>query len=265
MNQIKSNVVEQTSVDFSRGVVTREKFHLMPLDYQTQCIRIMSMAAFSENLGGEGLTNWIGKAPDNRRKRLVAKLAYEEFDHGYRIYKLLKDLNVNEKSVNEIATGKAQNSNSIHASLDTADAIYGNTGGQWLDLALHCILMDTAGRHIVSNFAESSYGPWAEASVDIAKDELMHASFGKHELQICLAEGVSDELLQERFTYWYARSLNFFGPPPGKSARLLKHYGIKRKDNEDLRKEFRCEIELYMGKIGLRGIMKLNTDYYPYD
>lgn len=259
------NVVEQSSLEFSRGSVTLENFHLMPLDYQTQCIRIMSMAAFSENLGGEGLTHWVSKAPDNRRKRLVAKLAYEEFDHGHQIYKLLKDLNVDEKLVNEIATGRAQNSNSIHTSLDTADAIYGDAGELWLDLALHCILMDTAGRHIVSNFAESSYGPWAEASVDIAKDEIMHASFGKHELQICLAEGLSGELLQERFTYWYARSLNFFGPPPGKSARILQHYGIKRKTNEDLRREFQQEIESYMTKIGLQQIMKLNTESYPYD
>lgn len=264
MENIVDAVLDQSETEYGVAAISLTDFFDTPKEYQEYCIRIMSMAAFSENLGGEGLSLWINKAPDNARRRLVARLAYEEFDHGYQVYRLLEQLNVSEAQVDAIATGKVKTSRSIHTSLNSAEEIYGATGDLWLDLALHCVLMDTAGRYIVSNFAESSYAPWAEISKGIAQDEIMHAGFGKREFERCLLEGIPEEVLQERFTYWYARSLNFFGPPPGNSAIVLQRYGIKRKNNEELRSEFKKEIFTYLEKLGLTRLIQLNKCDYPF-
>ncbi|CAH7072708.1 putative Phenylacetic acid catabolic family protein [Vibrio crassostreae] len=244
--------------------VTLEKFHTMPEAYKNHCVRIMSMTAFSENLGGEGLSLWIKKAPDNRRRKLVARLSFDELDHGARIYKVLNELGISEDQANDIATGKMLG-NSIHDSLSPAEMMYGKVGNDWVDLALHCVLMDTAGGYIVNNFTDSSYEPWALASRTIVDDEVHHKNFGFKELERCIEEGVSEESLQIQFTYWFANALNFFGPPAGKTAQTLKKYGIKRKDNDELRAEFRAEIEDYMESIGYLHIVKLNKDSYPYE
>lgn len=251
--------------EYTPGSVTKETFFSMPDDYQENCIRIMSMTAYAENLGGEGLSIWVKKAPDNARRRLVARLAYEELDHGYRIYKILKDLGISEDRVNEIANGKVNNKGAIHVSLNPAEQMYGGSGEYWLDLALHCVLMDLAGKYIVGNFLDSSYAPWAAAAKTIVDEEKLHIGFGRRELERCIDEGVSFDLLQERFTFWYSKALNFFGPPAGKSAELLKKYGIKRKDNDELRDEFKSDVENYFLSINLLKVINLNKNTYPFE
>jgi ring-1,2-phenylacetyl-CoA epoxidase subunit PaaA len=250
---------------YDPGSVTKDTFFSMPDDYQENCIRIMAMTAYAENLGGEGLSMWVRKAPDNARRRLVARLAYEELDHGYRIYKVLNDLGISENRVNDIANGKTNDKGAIHISLNPAEQMYGGSGEYWLDLALHCVLMDLAGKYIVGNFIDSSYAPWADAAKTIVDEEKLHIGFGRRELERCIDEGVSPDLLQERFTFWYSKALNFFGPPPGKSAELLKKYGIKRKNNDELRDEFKADIEKYFSSIDLLKIIRLNKNTYPFE
>ncbi len=260
---IKSNT---SSLTYEPRSITKDSFFLMPKDYQESCIRIMAITAYAEHLGGDGFSRWVPRAPDNPRGRLVAKLAYDELDHGYRMYRLLEDLGVTEGLANSIALGKSGSGGSIHNSIEPAELTYGTkSGDHWLDFALHCILMDGAGRFVVSNFTLSSYAPWAEVAETIILDEKMHEGFGKRELTRCIKEGVSIKLLQERFDFWYAKSLNFFGPPAGETSLKLQKYGIKRKNNDTLRFEFMNYIVDYLKSIDFPAEIKLKRNTYPFE
>lgn len=135
----------------------------------------------------------------------------------------------------------------------------------WDDVVLNNMFLDRAGRHMVSNFAESSYAPWARVCRRIVRDEKLHEGFGLQQLKRLIAAGGDRDALARRVTRWYALGLNFFGPPqdPGKIA-FLRRWGLKRSDNETLRRAYRSEVATIMDRLGAADLLRLSHDRFPY-
>ena len=87
---------------------------------------------------------------------------------------------------------------------------------------------------------------------------------GFAELRTYLAEkGDSDEA-RIKISNWYAKGLNFFGPPSTSRGARLSAYGLKRKDNETLRNEFRQEVEEVFAELGRPDLIQLEHNAFPY-
>jgi 1,2-phenylacetyl-CoA epoxidase catalytic subunit len=239
------------------GAVGPRDVAALPADYRDHLVRLLALMAYAENVGGEGLALLFNVVPDAPRKRVVSQIAFEEMVHADMVFDLLAELGIDEATAVQIAEGRTGGFAPIHNSLKSAEETYGDAENQWEDVILNHLLMDGAGIFVIENYAASSYAPLSEACRNrIRKDERMHQGFGRREFKEYLAQSPDASRLLERFSHWYAKALNFFGPPAGKTALRLKDLGLKRKDNDELRAEYQNEIRAYFGDFGDTGAIR---------
>jgi ring-1,2-phenylacetyl-CoA epoxidase subunit PaaA len=248
--------------DYSPSAIDFADLPNMPEEYRTELVRLMAIQAYSEEKASTEGIEWIAKSPDYKRRRVFAKIIAEEAQHSYLIYNLLERMGVSEKEAISIAEGRSQRP--MHdASLEGPLSV-GDDDNEWIDIMLNHMFLDRAGKFMVGNFCEASFKPWADANRIILREERGHIGFGFAELRTYLAEkGDSDEA-RIKISNWYAKGLNFFGPPSTSRGARLSAYGLKRKDNETLRNEFRQEVEDVFAEIGRPDLIQLERNEFPY-
>ena len=190
---------------------------------------------------GASLAHWIPRAPGFRVVRSVAQILADEARHAFLLYRVLDSLGVSQEEAVAIAEGKSGSGSSKSQSLEGPLAVTAPEN-EWIDVVLNCMFLDRAGRLMVGNFAQSSFAPWATACKAILKDEDMHVGFGLTGFRRFLKEEKNREKLSRQVTRWYAYGLNFFGPPASSKDQALFDFGLKRKSNELLRRDYIEEV-----------------------
>lgn len=234
----------------------------MPEPYRNALQRIMAIQAFAERLGAEELGKWISKAPDFSSMRVIARIASDEANHAYWLYRELDAMGLAYNDAIAIANG-TQSSAPTQASLEGPRAV-GEEDNEWADVTLNAMFLDRAGRFMVTNFSKSSYGPWARVCQRMLHDENLHQGFGLSQLKKLVKTYNDRAKLASRVTLWYARGLNFFGPPSKSRSDELRKFGLKRKDNEELRQEYAREVVGIMKELGADDLVNLSRHEYPY-
>lgn len=239
--------------------VTAETFPTMPEGYRRAVIRTMSIQAYAEKLGAIGVPGWNRKVPGYRAVRNVSRILADEARHAALLYRELETIGVSEEEATQIATAPGTSSASVEgpASLENPDL-------GWQEIVMNCNFLDRAGKYMVGNFCQSSFAPWAEACRKIADDEAMHVGFGETEFRRLVRARADDPTLPALVTHWFCQGLNFFGPPPSAKQAQLAAWGIKRKDNEMLREEYRAEVLALMRDLGLEHLIQITKNSYPY-
>lgn len=253
---------EAVDFDYAPSSIDFNDLDSTPEDYRQELIRLMAIQAYSEEKAATEGIEWIAKAPDYKRRRVFAKVIAEEAKHSYLIYSLLERMGVSEQAAIAIAEGRGDRP--MHnASLEGPLSV-GNEENEWIDIMLNHMFLDRAGKFMVGNFCEASFKPWAEANKVILREESGHIGFGFAELRTYLGQcGDSDEALT-KISNWYAKGLNFFGPPSTKRGAKLSAYGLKRKDNETLRAEFRLEVAEAFAELGRPDLIQIEKDDFPF-
>lgn len=242
--------------------VELEDLSHMPDPYRSALQRIMAIQAFAERLGAEELGKWISKAPDFSSMRVIARIASDEANHAYWLYRELDAMGLAYNDAIAMANG-TQSSAPTKASLEGPRAV-GDEDNEWADVTLNAMFLDRAGRFMVTNFSKSSYGPWARVCQRMLHDENLHQSFGLSQLRKLVKTCDDRVKLARRVTLWYARGLNFFGPPSRNRSDELRKFGLKRKDNEELRQEYVREVAGIMKALDAGDLINLSRDEYPY-
>ena len=254
---------ETTAIhDYSPGAIDFGDLPNMPEDYRAELLRLMAIQAYSEQMATTEGVEWIARAPDCKRRRVFAKIIAEEAQHSYLIYNLLERMGLPEKEAISIAEGRSQRP--MHTASIEGPMSVSDEGNEWIDIMLNHVFLDRAGKFMVGNFCEASFKPWAEANKLILREERGHIGFGVAELRVYLTENADCTEIREKVSNWYARGLNFFGPPSTSRGVRLKAFGLKRKDNETLRNEFRREVEESFEELGRPDLLVLEHDAFPY-
>lgn len=262
MSASDSSLPTAIEFDYAPGSIDYADLPTVPEDYRRQLVRLMAIQAYSEEKAATEGVAWIANAPDYKRRRVFAKVIAEEAQHSYLIYQLLERMGVSEQEAIAIAEGRAERP--MHdASLEGPLSV-GDEDNEWIDIMLNHMFLDRAGKFMVGNFCDASFKPWAEANRIILREEQGHIGFGWAELRRYLAEAGHSEQAREKISTWYAKGLNFFGPPSTRRGALLATYGLKRKDNETLRNEFRAEVEELFHELGRLDLIELEHDEFPY-
>ena len=250
---------EANNVSYAPSSVSLEMWPAMPEEFRSSVVRLMSIQAYAEKIAAVGVPNWINKAPDFRARRTVARIVADEARHAFLLYRELEAVGVSEQEADALATGKDTTSSSLDGpgSLDHDD-------NGWIEIVMNHMFLDRAGKCMVTNFTETAYTPWAEACKKIVVDEAMHEGFGFKEFAALVARTTDREALRKSVSHWFAQGLNFFGPPPGKTQEKLARLGIKPKDNDTLRAEFRAEVVELLESIDASDLIALENDQYPY-
>lgn len=223
----------------------------------------MAIQAYAERLGAVELGPWIGRVPNFRDRRVLSRILAEEAHHAYMLYEELEALGVSEAEAIALAEGGGLDRGPDAASLAGPRAV-AHEQNEWDDIPLNNMFLDRAGRHMVTNFAESSYEPWARISERILKDEKLHEGFGYRQLRRMVREYRDRDALAQKITRWFALGLNFFGPPASSKTERLRLLGLKRRSNEELRCEYRQEVIGLLAGLGVADLVRLQHDAFPY-
>lgn len=251
----------KTKFTYSVSEIGYEDFFNTPEEYQNFVIRILSMQAYAEKLGADEMGFQLRIAPNYLAKKRLAKIVYDEASHAHMLYEILEKIGISEENAIKIAQGNSPYGSSTH-SLNGADAV-GDTNNSWIDLILNNMLMDRAGGYMVSNFAKSSFRPWAEACEKIYIDEQWHKQFGLSEFDNYI-KNCSSENLTDVFSKWFVHAMNFFGPPSVNTQAKLASYGIKRQSNQELRQDFIIDLKKLLDERELAYLINNNINYqYP--
>lgn len=248
--------------DYAKKSIDYDTFLKTPEDYQKKIIRIMSIQAYAEKKAATEGVEWIDKSPDYKCRKIFTKILAEEASHSYLIYKILENIGVSEQEALDIAEGN-NNAKMHDASLEGPMSV-GDKDNEWIDIMLNHVFLDRAGKFMVSNFIDASFTPWSVANEKILREEAGHIGFGMKEMKRWLREQTDRALAKEKIASWYAKGLNFFGPPSTHKSQTLKNYGIKRLDNEELRNLFKEEVETVFAQLDSSDLIALSHNQFPY-
>lgn len=250
--------------DFQARSINYAQFELCSDEYQGYVKRILAIQAFAERCGACEMGSQLHLAPNAKAREQFAQIVYEEANHAHLLYAILERIGVPEKEAIELAQSKNSRGTATQ-SLEGVMSV-GDQSNTWLDIVLNNMFLDRAGGHMVANFANSSFTPWADACVKIYNDEKGHKAFGYQQLKAYIEHhGISEDLIAKT-QKWYVYALNFFGPPNVKSTNALKAYGIKQLSNEELRQEFMADVIPALNKLGLSMVLdQALSDQYPYE
>ena len=203
----------------------------MPEKYRKQLTRMMSQHAHSEVVGMLPEGNWIGRAPNLRRKMSLIAKVQDEAGHGLYIYCGTETLGTDRSElIDGYLYGTAKYS-----------SIFNYPTLQWADIGVIGWLVDGAAIVNQTMLAKASYGPYSRAMVRICKEENFHKRQG-YELCATLARGTPAQkaMVQEAVNRWWWPSLMMFGPTDKDSPNSgdLLRWKVKLKSNDDLRQRF---------------------------
>ena len=117
----------------------------------------------------------------------------------------------------------------------------------WADVGIIAWLVDAAA--IVSQQAlrDSSYAPYARTMRKICWEESVHIMHGR-DVVLTLMNGTDAQraMVQEALDRWWGPLMQMHGPPTDPAKDKDLHWGIKSKNNEQLRQEF---LSIYVPRI----------------
>lgn len=258
-----------TEQEFIKRIEAGEKIEAtdpMPEEYRENLLNLLEMQADSELSGAYGYIPWIEKAPTVHEKLLVAQIVKDEIRHAYAIYKCLEELGVDiDKRIQQQDFAFRLNEGnsdigSQRLAKDKRVNIFYYPIDTWTDFIMFNFCMDRGAGHQLEDAKESSYGPWARAIATIFKEEMMHVNHGDTWVERLAKNSDTREEVQAALDKWFCRTMNIFGRPGSTRNRIYQKWGLKKRDNDEVRESFREEIAQKVAAFGLR-MPKWTPDY----
>lgn len=170
---------------------------------------------------------------DERIKGALVKLMQQEVEHGIINAEILKGLGVDkvDRPIEQYA---------FRLPIDT-----------FCDLAYFHALIDRVGCYIGETWDGVPYKPLLDVAPRLHKDELFHATLGLSNLRtICQTpEGLSEA--NELIKKWWPAALDMFGRSDSAFGEEYVRWGLRRKNNADLRRRYIAETRPLLEEIGI--------------
>lgn len=227
----------------------------MSPEYLEDLVHLMTMQADSELAGAFGYVPWIARAPGVEEKLIVANIVRDETRHAKAIYGLLRDLGVDVDSRVQqhdydyrIAQGEL---GTARAGDDARVNIFYYPIEAWADFVTFNFLMDRGAGHQLEDGLECSYTPWANELHRIFKEELTHIRHGDMWVERLAKDPATKDEIQGAIDRWFPRTMNIFGRPGTKRNDRYRRFGLKKRDNDEVRRAFHAEVKANCDAWGL--------------
>jgi ring-1,2-phenylacetyl-CoA epoxidase subunit PaaA len=122
----------------------------------------------------------------------------------------------------------------------------------WFDFIMFNFCMDRGAGHQLEDSLDCSYKPWCDGMEGIFKEEEMHMAHGDQWTERLSKDPKTHDELQRAFDKWYPRTMNIFGRANSSKNKLYRKYGLKKRDNDEVRQAFAADIRTKAAKFGLQ-------------
>ena len=206
--------------------------------------RVLAIQSDCE-IGGPHLyvDTMLPEAPLKMDRLVVARTSAEEIDHFRKFAAIGGDLGV------DISYILSRNNPERYL-----EAFRG-TITTWEDFAVFGFLIDRVGRYQLEEFMGCSYAPLAavvEHPSRVMDEEAGHIDYGTtRTAELAAMGGEQRERIQRSVDFWYVTGLDMFGSATSKRAERYRHYGLKRRTNEEARRQYIAEVDPLIRQMGL--------------
>ncbi|MFG2916976.1 Phenylacetic acid catabolic protein [Kitasatospora sp. NPDC048298] len=233
------------SIPDDEAVVVRtpDEFLAMPEEYREIAIRGMVVNTEGELSGGDDYVQvFLPLAPDAEERQVCAERAAEEYDH-YKIGKrVLAEVGV-DTSYMETQTLAERN-------LFRAQEFHNCT--TWAERGIFSYIGEETAMVMISEFAQSSYRPWADAVRTVILDEKVHIAHGARVCRNLAATDDGREQLQQALDRLWPTFVRIFGSPRSERAKLAVRFGLRQTTNGEACDLWREKVTPRIKNLGLR-------------
>ncbi len=225
--------------EFNDRVTSREEFEKMPDEYRELLTRVLRIQADCE-IGGPHLyvSNWVLTAPTADDQWRMSRIAAEEIDHFRKVNRLLN-----------VIGSSADDRLWVDKEERYVDA-FKREMPSWGDIAVFGMLIDRVGEYQLNEFIDCSFEPMNKVLPPILAEEKGHVSFGIYKCRDLIDQGRKHEV-QAAVDRWYPEAIDMFGSPKSKRDRKYIRWGLKRRTNEQARREYMAEAEAVIRELAL--------------
>jgi ring-1,2-phenylacetyl-CoA epoxidase subunit PaaA len=214
----------------------------MDAEYRDLLGRVLTIQADCE-IGGPHLyvERMLPAAPSKLDQLIVARTAAEEIDHFRKVARVAGDMGVDVSFVLS-QPNEERFVESFRGLIKT-----------WEGHAVFGFLIDRVGRYQLEEFYDCSYQPLQRILPDIVTEELGHIDYGYNKTRELLMKGDEQkERVQKAVDYWYVKALDMFGRSGSQRAERYRYWGLKRRTNEQARKDYIDEVNPILLSMGLK-------------
>jgi ring-1,2-phenylacetyl-CoA epoxidase subunit PaaA len=221
--------------------VTPKDFVKMAPEYKDLLIRLLTIQADCE-IGGPHIyvDHWTLRAPTVDDQWRVARIASEEIDHCRKILRLLNLVDVDRSDILERPRSKRE-----------VDA-FKEDMPTWADFAAFGFLIDKVGEYQLEEMVGSTFAPIDDTLPIILREEKGHVAYGEQQLEKLVkssAEGKAQA--QAAIDKWFIVGLDMFGKSGSSRTERYLEWGLKRRTNEEARRQYLAEMEPKIAALGL--------------
>lgn len=111
---------------------------------------------------------------------------------------------------------------------------------RWSEVIVYNHFQDRAALLQLLDFAQGPFEPWSKILHIIDSEEAEHIRHGEAWFSWIAETAAGRQVLQEDINKWFSHAMDVFGHPgqTSKTQELMLKFGIKRKTNDEARKEF---------------------------
>lgn len=227
-----------------------------PPRYRAELLRIMATFVDSEMAGASGFADVINTAPGIEARIAAARITAEKFAHAGRVLTVMGDFGVDvgryaehlpwaDRLPRDADIGATRHGGDMRLNVFH----YPFTG--WVDAVVMNVLMGRATVIQLSEAADGSYQPLADAYRDILPSETHHAELGEDGLKRIVAAG-DGARAQASVDYWAPRVAASFGGLDSGRFEALRRFGLRHRTNAALHDCWRAEIAERLQPLGLQ-------------
>ena len=221
--------------------VTPKDFVKMAPEYKDLLIRLLTIQADCE-IGGPHIyvDHWTLRAPTVDDQWRVARIASEEIDHCRKILRLLNLVDVDRSDILERPRSKRE-----------VDA-FKEDMPTWADFAAFGFLIDKVGEYQLEEMVGSTFAPIDDTLPVILREEKGHVAYGEQQLQKLIQSGPEGKAqAQGAISKWFGIGLDMFGKSGLSRTERYLEWGLKRRTNEEARRQYLAEMEPKIAALGL--------------
>lgn len=249
-------MTEEMSIEeyLARGGVITAPDNAHPR-YRAELLRIMASFADSELAGAAGFAEQINAGPGIKERITAARIVLEKLDHAERVLNIMEEFGANTARYMDLhpwaaRVGRDDDLGAERRAGDMRLNVFHYPLDGWADSVMMNVLMGHATLVQLSELAQCSYQPLAEAFQDILIRERRHTELGVEGLRRLKSNDPScDSALLPSADYWRPRVDASFGASQSSRYALLKKFGLRHRDNDHMREEWRKNIDKTLGEI----------------
>ena len=179
-------------------------------------------------------------APTKLDQLIVARTAAEEIDHYRKVARVAGDIGVDVSFVLSQPNEK-RFVDTFRGSITT-----------WEDNSVFGFLIDRVGRYQLEEFYDCSICPSADSSRHRHR-RIGHIEYGYNKTLELIQSGVGGKAKAQRAVdFWYVRALDMFGRSNSKKSERYRHWGLKRRTNQQAREDYINEVGPILTQMGLQ-------------